>query len=31
MSGLLGALNVFAVDKTPPFIYMLYPPFAYYR
>ena len=27
----LSGLNTFAIDKTPPFFYMLYPPFAYYR
>lgn len=31
VSEALTGLNIFAIDKTPPFFYMLYPPFAYYR
>ena len=31
VSWALSGLNTFAIDKTPPFFYMLYPPFAFYR
>ncbi|XP_065901246.1 ABC transporter A family member 9-like isoform X2 [Dysidea avara] len=31
VSQLLSGLNIFAVDETPPFFIMMYPPFAYYR
>ena len=31
VSHMINGLNTFAIDKTPPFFYMLYPPFAFYR